>query len=288
MGKPRDIELERAKPATGGFSLQYFFLSYRIVILLVAATAMSVNAEITAALKRFLRSRGVTYAQLASRLDLSEASVKRVLSRGPITLDRLDAICVALDLDFQELARMSRQHTKADQDLTPEQESALADDAKLLAVFSLLLNDWSAAEICAEYAISAIECVRLLSRLDRLGLIALQPGNRVKLNTARRMVWRKSGPIRKRYESSVLREFFASDFADQGEALRFEVRELGSASLSVLQRRMQRLAEEFNELADLDASLPAQERRSVGFAGAIRPWVFSALSELKRKPRPKQ
>jgi DNA-binding Xre family transcriptional regulator len=246
---------------------------------------MSVNAEITATLKRFLRSRGVTYAQLASRLGLSEASVKRVLSRGPITLDRLDAICAALELDFQELARMCRHDTKADQDLTLEQETALADDAKLLAVFSLLLNDWSVAEICAEYMISTTECVRLLSRLDRLGLIVLLPGNRVKLNTAHRMVWRRSGPIRKRYESSVLREFFAADFAGQGEVLRFEVRELGSASLSVLQRRMQRLAEEFNELAELDASLPARERHSVGFAGALRPWVFSALSELKRKAR---
>jgi len=41
-------------------------------------------------LKRVLKGRGITYAQVAERLRLSEASVKRMFSRRDFTLQRLE------------------------------------------------------------------------------------------------------------------------------------------------------------------------------------------------------
>ena len=41
-------------------------------------------------LKRVLKTRGVTYADLAERIALSEASVKRLFSQGTFTLERLE------------------------------------------------------------------------------------------------------------------------------------------------------------------------------------------------------
>src|SRR5438067_8076083 len=65
-------------------------------------------AELTAALKRCLRSRGMTYAELGKQLRLSEASVKRVFSARSFTLKRMEAICGVLGLDFYELAPLPR------------------------------------------------------------------------------------------------------------------------------------------------------------------------------------
>ncbi len=62
-------------------------------------------AEFTAALKRCLKSRGMTYARLAPHLDLSETSVKRLFSSGGFTLERIEQICRLLDMDLFELAR---------------------------------------------------------------------------------------------------------------------------------------------------------------------------------------
>lgn len=65
--------------------------------------------------------------------------------------------------------------------------------------------------------------------------------------------------------------------------LRLEVRELSAASLAVMRRKLERLAVEFNELAEMDSSLAIENRQSVGMVLAIRPWVFSFVSAMWHK-----
>lgn len=240
--------------------------------------------QITTALKKCLKSRGMTYAQLGPELSLSEASVKRLFSQGTFTLERLEQICQILQVDFYELARMARTQAERSSELSLEQESALADDPMLLTMFFLVLNGWTLTEICRDYVISETEGIRLLAKLDRLKVIELQVKNRVKLLTQRNFAWRPDGPIRQLHQARVLAEFFASRFTQKSEKLRFEVKELSAASLAVMQRKIERLAAEFNELAEIDASLPPSEHQSVGITLAIRPWVFSIVSALRRTP----
>ena len=54
-------------------------------------------------LKARLREQGITYRELAQRLRLSEPTVKRDLSRGRFSLQRLDRICEVLNLTLEEL-----------------------------------------------------------------------------------------------------------------------------------------------------------------------------------------
>ena len=69
---------------------------------------MGTRSPFVEALKESVHSRGMTYAALARELGLSEASVKRMFSRGSFTLARIEKILTVLDLDLQEVARMSR------------------------------------------------------------------------------------------------------------------------------------------------------------------------------------
>ena len=137
------------------------------------------------ALKKVARMRGVTYAELAKRVKLSEASVKRLFSRGTFTLARLAQFCEALEVDFAELARMARGREGDAAELTQAQETALAADTRLLAVFYLVVNGWTFEEIVARYQISAAQCVGALAKLDRLGLIDLMPGNHIRVRVPR-------------------------------------------------------------------------------------------------------
>lgn len=225
----------------------------------------------------------MTYADLAQRIAMSEASVKRLLSNGKFSLERLQQVCSALDLDIYGLAKMARGEAERLAQLTIAQEQALAKDARLLTVFHLLLHEWSAAQISKEFAISDPEVVRLLVKLDRLGLIELLPRNRVKLLCPQQFTWRRDGPVRRRYQQSAIAEYLSSEFAGRDELLRLEVRELSSASLARLKQKLERIAIEFNELAEVDSHLDIQNRQSVGLVLAIRPWVFSLVSALKRR-----
>ncbi len=240
-------------------------------------------AEVTEALKRCLKSRGMTYAALARSLGLSEASVKRLFSAGGFTLKRVEQICRVLDIDLFELARLARSSAATVTELTPAQESALAANPRLLLVFHLLLGDWEIEEIVAEYALTRAECLKHMLELDRLRLIDLRPGNEVRLRTARQVNWRRGGPIRRVYQQKVLDEFFGAPFDQAGEALRFETKELSQASREVLRRKLDRLAQDFNELAEMDAALKPSQRDSVGMVLGLRPYVLSLFTGMKRK-----
>ena len=49
-------------------------------------------------LKAELKSRGLTYAKIAAKIQMSEASVKRMFSQRSFTLERIDEICQALGI----------------------------------------------------------------------------------------------------------------------------------------------------------------------------------------------
>ena len=59
------------------------------------------------ALKRLLKARAVTYAELAQRIGVSEASVKRMFSQKQFTLQRLDQILdLGAESDKRSIAGM--------------------------------------------------------------------------------------------------------------------------------------------------------------------------------------
>jgi len=244
---------------------------------------MEQTAELIAALKKCLKSRGITYQQLAEALEISEASVKRVFSEHSFSLQRLEQICRLLDMNFYDLAKLTRMFAgNRSSVLSFEQEQDLADQPELLAFFYLLINGWTPARIAQEYGLSEAQSLRFLARLDRLKLIDLLPANQVRLRTSRTINWRPDGPVRRLYERQVKQEFLQADFTGEDELLQFESGELSAASIGVLRQKMRELCRQFNELVELDMTLPASEKRSVGLLTALRPWVFSMIAQQKQ------
>ena len=56
-------------------------------------------------LRMHLKARGMTYADVARALKISEATVKRIFATKSCTLERLDSICDLVQVDLAELAR---------------------------------------------------------------------------------------------------------------------------------------------------------------------------------------
>lgn len=157
---------------------------------------MSELDRLVSTLKQRLKAQGITYRELGTRLGLSEASVKRMFASRRFSLDRLLEISHLLGFSLAELAQEAalsgtRLHT-----LGEGQERELVSDEKLLLVAVCVLNHWTMDEILHTYRLSEAECIQRLARLDRLRLLDLLPGNRVRLNVARDFDWLPGGPIR--------------------------------------------------------------------------------------------
>ena len=235
-------------------------------------------------IKKGLRERGLTYARVAKGLGLSESSVKRVFSQENLSLDRLEQLCELMELEIADLFDLARAAEGRITELSEEQEQALVSDPRVLLIAVLAINHWTAALILEKYRFTEPELVALLTRLDRLGIIDLLPGNRIKVKLAHNFSWRKGGPIQRFFEERVQEQFFRSSFLGKGE-LRIMVQGgLSAKSNELLQQRMRKLAEEFDALVQEDRPLAHDMRDGVTMVMAIRPWELALFSELRRKP----
>lgn len=243
---------------------------------------MAQSKDLAIALKAALKAQRLTYAEVAKGLGISEASVKRLFASGNFTLKRLEEICGLLRMEISDLSDLAVEHNPRFSVLTPEQEAALLKAPKLLLVSYLALSHWRFAEIVTVFDISETDAISLLAQLDRLGLIQLLPGNRIKLLTTPNFTWRKDGPVQQFLESSVLPEYLRSSFRAPGESMKFVGGLLSRASLQRFHQSVDKLSREFDELVEEDARLPLSERDSCAALLAVRPWEFSRFAKLKR------
>jgi hypothetical protein len=244
---------------------------------------MPAASRFVEALKKSVRARGLTYAELGRRLRLSEASVKRMFSRGTFTLARIEEVLAAVELDLYEVARMSRGAAAGPAELTHAQELGLARDERLLAVFWLVLNGWNFEEILGAFSITRTELTIAFARLEKLKLIEWGPRERARLLVARDFVWRPGGPAKKAYARRAMAEFLHARFDAPLEMLRFESRELSAESAAALKSKLERLVAEFKELAEADSALPSGRRVAFALLAGCRPWEFSVVNALKRR-----
>ena len=144
---------------------------------------MSQTNNLLLALKKQLRAQGKTYADVAQLLDLSEASVKRLFASQSFTLQRLEQLCDWLQIEFSELMQQAQQQPQLTQ-LTLQQEQDIAADQLLLLVAVSVISGFSFQDLLSHYALTEPECVRKLAALDRLKIIDLLPGNRIRIGNA--------------------------------------------------------------------------------------------------------
>jgi len=258
----------------------YKYANFRIIFLYFF---MSQQKLLISTLKQALKQQGLTYAQVASQIHISEASVKRMFSSGRFTLERIEAICALMEMQLLDLMRLMERAQHSTSQLSWEQEEELIGDIRLLLLIALIRNHWSLPQILHDYAIPEHDCIQLLAQLDRLRLIELQPGNRIRLLVAPDFQWIPNGPIVRFYEERVKAEFFDASFSGQHSHRQFLSGELSAGSAALLIKKMRLLEQEFAELLKADLSLPPEQRINIGLVLAQRPWQFHAFDHLRRE-----
>jgi len=241
-------------------------------------------AQITAlvdALKSALKSAGITYATVAAGLDLSESSVKRKFSRQEFSLAELDRICGLCAMDISDLVKLMEQRRGRLRALTTDQEREIAADLSLLVVTVCVLNRWSFDNIIEYYVFDELELVQMLARLDRLRIIELQPGNRIKLLVAPNFHWLPNGPIEQVFLKAIQRDFFTARFDREDQELMVLNGMLSPAANAAFRKKMERLAREFDLLSQEDATLPIEERSGYTALLALRDWRYERFAALR-------
>jgi DNA-binding Xre family transcriptional regulator len=246
---------------------------------------MSQAALLIDTLKKSLRQRALTYADVASTLRLSESSVKRLFSRKDLSLDRIERICRLMKLDITDLLELMHAAEPRIAQLTEEQERVLVNEPKLLLIGILAISYWTAADMLETFRISKTELVRLLVHLDRMRIIDLLPDDQIKVRLARSFTWRKDGPIQRFFEERIQQQFFTTSFTHHGEQRIVVFGALSRRSNELLQQRLQKIAQEFDAFVEEDKALDHRRRTGTTMILAIRPWEPAQFTELRQRGR---
>lgn len=243
---------------------------------------MSEADQLITALKKQLKSQGMTYRDVASALKLSEPSVKRLFASGRFTVDRLVQISNLLGFTLAELSKEAQAGQARLSVLTEKQEREVVSDPRLLMVAVCALNHWTLEEIVEYYRLSVPECIKYLLQLDRLRIIDLLPGNRIRLNVARDFDWLPSGPIRHYFRSKGMGDFLKSEFAREDETLAFVHGMFTDQAVAQIQDELRKLRQRFAELHEASLAAPLGKRRGLGLLLALRGWEPADFAKLRR------
>lgn len=152
-------------------------------------------------LRRVLKTRGMTYADLANRLDVSEPTIKRLFVERDCKLSRLTSICQILDLSVSELLEIADRSDNSVLALSNEVEQALADSPPLFYFFLLLRDHLTPEAIGAIYSLEPSDLHLYCRDLENLGLLELSTNGTVTLLSEAPICLSLGGPLQGLYKA---------------------------------------------------------------------------------------
>lgn len=247
--------------------------------------------RVVTTLKHLLRQRGMHYTDVAKQLSASERSVQRWFNGEGLTLDLLSRLCDIVGVTMAELHSLAENVVdQRPRSLTEVQEAALAEVPLRAFVFTRLLQGWTAQELQLACNIDEPALFQHLLKLERLGLIEVHPGNRVRLLTRRNIEWRRGGPMRVHFNQFVKKLVAAMDFGDAESIWTSEVINLSQRSAMALDAKLQALRLEIREMAKAERDLAADDklwysmvllayRHDPAFAGDPLGWALARTGD---------
>lgn len=147
-------------------------------------------------LRFHLKARGLRQQDVADRLGVGLATVKRWLSGESLNLRHLEELCELANVELYDLiSTTENSNTRKQTKFTPSQERALGEDQVLFFLFFALLHDWPVEDCMRDISLSRAEMTEALEKLERLGLLDIRSPDRVRMLTTRDVAWREDGPI---------------------------------------------------------------------------------------------
>jgi transcriptional regulator with XRE-family HTH domain len=147
-------------------------------------------------IKKALKSRGVTYQELAAELSLSESGVKKLLTGKDISFQRLDQICRFLAIPLSEVVRSVERRQIREISLTVEQEKVLLQEPLLFRIYwRLSVERHTAEEIRAAENLDENQFSRLVQKLLRWDLVKIQKDGKILPLHRGPVRWIGQGPL---------------------------------------------------------------------------------------------
>lgn len=139
-------------------------------------------------LKAILKRKKIKYTEIAKELEMSESSIKRLMSSSDGNLSKIEAICEVAGISFMDLVILTKDERPKDFNLTKEQADFFAKNTNYFYFFELLYEQrHTIKEVKKKFGLNDKSVMKYLKKLEDLGLCERHPNDKI--------VWLVSGSI---------------------------------------------------------------------------------------------
>lgn len=211
-------------------------------------------------LKRILKQRRITYKDLAGRLGISEAGVKRIFLKSDGKISTLSKICDALGFTFTDLVAASRLGSTKVQYLSSKQDEFLARNFDCYVFFNeLVIRKKSVSQIQMDHGLNAHSARKYLRALEQLDLIELKSDDRIKLLIQEPVGFVSNGKLRHAIQSHFVRSVAARlttlHLAKSEDLLCTREWTLSATNFKSFREDIHRLVERYDQIGARDHAL---------------------------------
>ncbi len=164
-------------------------------------------SQIIDAIKFELKKSKITYQALAKELKVTEAGVKKMLTRSDLSLERALEICKVMNLPLSEIISKSEGAERSDLRFTVQQTEFLAKNYEYFHFYmKLAYEQKSPAEIQKEFDLSINSLNLYLKKLEQLGLIKRHPKDRAQIMGGLQLAVNTSGTALEKLKTQTLKD----------------------------------------------------------------------------------
>ena len=154
-------------------------MKYTKSILSLKKGAPMDSTHVIETVKQALKTKKITYRELAKQLKMSEAGIKKMFQAETLTVTRLIEICALLGIGLEDLVEAGKNPIVKTLKLNKQQNAFFAKNPDYFLFFlKLVYEGASTDEIAAENRFSENEIFKFLKKLDEYGFIRLKAYNK--------------------------------------------------------------------------------------------------------------
>lgn len=127
--------------------------------------------QIFSSLKKVLKTKGITYASLAKKLQMAESSVKRIFANENCSLDKLVDICTVLEISLSQLTDLYSAGSLPELEIHPEAESFFLKNPHYFSFLRQLSLYDSVKEVQNKNNLNSSSTKKYLTALEELNLV---------------------------------------------------------------------------------------------------------------------
>lgn len=229
-------------------------------------------------LKEALKKRKMTYKELADRLGLTEAGIKKQFQSSDISLNRINRICDLLNISVFSLLEEARLKPIRELKLNQIQENYFIKNPKLFIFFLKLSEEKGDAEkVNLELKMNAQETWKALKGLDDIGLIKLHPKNRIELVHGSLLTISNKSPAMKQISKRLAQNYIErhSQQADPSKELKISLLKLSKKNAEQLKIDLNKTHEFYLRQSEFDKnSLHAEDLSTYSLLLALGEFSF--------------